>query len=110
MQKRILAFNAKLDMSQRLMDGHLIRDIIVKAASEAIEEVYHGQAIGPVTFQTKYQPHLLWTLEHVSLKWSKKRKNRFFPAYDLHSSGGLHQCSLVPYKNFQNTFHFSIHH
>ncbi|KVI10261.1 Rhodanese-like domain-containing protein [Cynara cardunculus var. scolymus] len=42
-------------------------DAILKAsaASEAIEKVYHGQAVGPVTFLTKYQPHLVWTLEQV---------------------------------------------
>lgn len=42
-------------------------DAILKAsaASEAIEKVYHGQAVGPVTFLTKYQPHLVWTLEEV---------------------------------------------
>ncbi|KAL8237696.1 hypothetical protein R6Q59_018777 [Mikania micrantha] len=42
-------------------------DAILKAsaASEAIEKVYHGQPVGPVTFQTKYQPHLVWTLEQV---------------------------------------------
>ncbi|CAL5402430.1 unnamed protein product [Camellia sinensis] len=42
-------------------------DAILKAsaASEAIERVYHGQAVGPITFQTKFQPHLVWTLEQV---------------------------------------------
>lgn len=42
-------------------------DAILKAsaASEAIEKVYQGQAVGPITFQTKYQPHLVWTLEQV---------------------------------------------
>lgn len=42
-------------------------DAILKAsaASEAIEKVYQGQAIGPITFQTKFQPHLVWTLEQV---------------------------------------------
>ncbi|CAL5402510.1 unnamed protein product [Camellia sinensis] len=42
-------------------------DAILKAsaASEAIEKVYHGQAVGPITFQTKFQPHLVWTLEQV---------------------------------------------
>ncbi|KAF5948996.1 hypothetical protein HYC85_014953 [Camellia sinensis] len=80
-------------------------DTILKAsaASEAIEKVYHGQAVnctplvhdnlskdvtrrellnlskltsfseeeylfsyvGPITFQTKFQPHLVWTLEQV---------------------------------------------
>ncbi|PSS05562.1 Thiosulfate/3-mercaptopyruvate sulfurtransferase, partial [Actinidia chinensis var. chinensis] len=43
-------------------------DAILKAsaASEAIEKVYHGQAVGPITFQTKFQPHLVWTLEQVN--------------------------------------------
>lgn len=42
-------------------------DAILKAsaASEAIEKVYQGQAVGPTTFQTKFQPHLIWTLEQV---------------------------------------------
>lgn len=42
-------------------------DAILKAsaASEAIEKVYQGQPVGPVTFQTKFQPHLIWTLDEV---------------------------------------------
>ncbi|KAG8653170.1 hypothetical protein MANES_06G175700v8 [Manihot esculenta] len=42
-------------------------DSILKAsaASEAIEKVYQGQAVGPITFQTKFQPQLVWTLEQV---------------------------------------------
>lgn len=42
-------------------------DAILKAsaASEAIEKVYQGQPVGPVTFQTKFQPHLIWTLDQV---------------------------------------------
>ncbi|KAF9619755.1 hypothetical protein IFM89_009097 [Coptis chinensis] len=32
-------------------------------ASKAVEKVYKGQAAAPITFQTKYQPHLVWTLE-----------------------------------------------
>ncbi|XWS27556.1 hypothetical protein CRYUN_Cryun26dG0126200 [Craigia yunnanensis] len=42
-------------------------DAILKAsaASEAIEKVYQGQTAGPVTFQTKFQPHLVWTLDQV---------------------------------------------
>ncbi|XP_021722812.1 thiosulfate/3-mercaptopyruvate sulfurtransferase 1, mitochondrial-like [Chenopodium quinoa] len=35
------------------------------AASEAIEKAYHGQQVGPITFQTNYQPHLVWTLDQV---------------------------------------------
>lgn len=42
-------------------------DSILKAsaASEAIEKVYQGQAVGPITFETKFQPSLVWTLEQV---------------------------------------------
>ncbi|GKV29400.1 hypothetical protein SLEP1_g38332 [Rubroshorea leprosula] len=42
-------------------------DAILKAsaASEAIEKVYQGQAVGPITFQTKFQPHLIWTLDQI---------------------------------------------
>ncbi|KAM7250390.1 hypothetical protein ACFE04_022273 [Oxalis oulophora] len=35
------------------------------AACEAVEKVYQGQPVGPITFQTKFQPHLAWTLEQV---------------------------------------------
>ncbi|KAJ6419656.1 hypothetical protein OIU84_029721, partial [Salix udensis] len=40
-------------------------DAILKASasSEAIEKVYQGQTVGPITFQTKFQPHLVWSLE-----------------------------------------------
>ncbi|XP_021651115.1 thiosulfate/3-mercaptopyruvate sulfurtransferase 1, mitochondrial isoform X2 [Hevea brasiliensis] len=49
-------------------------DAILKAsaASEAIEKVYQGQAIGPITFQTKFQPHLIWTLEQVKKNIEEK--------------------------------------
>ncbi|CAJ1958129.1 unnamed protein product [Sphenostylis stenocarpa] len=42
-------------------------DAILKAsaASEAIEKVYKGQTVGPLTFQTKFQPHLVWNLDQV---------------------------------------------
>ncbi|XP_052178411.1 thiosulfate/3-mercaptopyruvate sulfurtransferase 1, mitochondrial isoform X2 [Diospyros lotus] len=42
-------------------------DAILKAsaASEAIEKVYNGQAVGSITFRTMFQPHLVWTLEQV---------------------------------------------
>ncbi|XP_075097699.1 thiosulfate/3-mercaptopyruvate sulfurtransferase 1, mitochondrial isoform X2 [Nicotiana tabacum] len=42
-------------------------DAILKAsaASEAIEKVYQGQMVGPTTFETKFQPHLVWNLDQV---------------------------------------------
>ncbi|KAE8679215.1 Thiosulfate/3-mercaptopyruvate sulfurtransferase 1 [Hibiscus syriacus] len=39
-------------------------DAILKA-SEAIEKVYQGQTVGPLTFQTKFQLHLVWTLDKI---------------------------------------------
>ncbi|XP_022149286.1 thiosulfate/3-mercaptopyruvate sulfurtransferase 1, mitochondrial-like [Momordica charantia] len=49
-------------------------DAILKAtaASEAIERVYQGQAVGPITFQTKFQPHLVWNLEKVKENISER--------------------------------------
>jgi thiosulfate/3-mercaptopyruvate sulfurtransferase len=49
-------------------------DAILKAsaASEAIEKVYQGQAVGPITFETKFQPHLVWTLEQVTKNIEEK--------------------------------------
>lgn len=49
-------------------------DAILKAsaASEAIEKVYQGQAVGPVTFETKFQPHLVWTLDQVRKNLEEK--------------------------------------
>ncbi|KAK4491846.1 hypothetical protein RD792_002624, partial [Penstemon davidsonii] len=42
-------------------------DAILKAsaASEAIEKVYQGHRVGPITYETRYQPHLVWTLGQV---------------------------------------------
>lgn len=42
-------------------------DAILKAsaASEAIEKVYQRQAVAPISFLTKFQPHLVWTLNQV---------------------------------------------
>ncbi|KAL5724169.1 hypothetical protein ACHQM5_007462 [Ranunculus cassubicifolius] len=37
----------------------------VSDASEAIEKIYSGETVSPITFQTKYQPGLVWTLEQV---------------------------------------------
>ncbi|KAL5543735.1 hypothetical protein UlMin_007519 [Ulmus minor] len=49
-------------------------DAILKAsaASEAIEKVYQGQVAGPITFETKFQPHLVWTLEQVKQNIEEK--------------------------------------
>ncbi|KAK1354175.1 hypothetical protein POM88_047431 [Heracleum sosnowskyi] len=38
---------------------------MASAASDAIEKVYQGQAVTPITFQARFQPHLVWNLEQV---------------------------------------------
>ncbi|CAG7869082.1 unnamed protein product [Brassica rapa] len=49
-------------------------DAILKssAASEVVEKVYQGQSISPVTFKTKFQPHLVWTLDQVKENMENK--------------------------------------
>ncbi|KAI3456677.1 hypothetical protein Pfo_013340 [Paulownia fortunei] len=49
------------------VESSVSSDAILKAsaASDAIEKVYQGQRVGPITFQTNFQPHLVWTLEQV---------------------------------------------
>ncbi|CAN7130686.1 unnamed protein product [Brassica rapa subsp. narinosa] len=51
-------------------------DAILKAsaASESIEKIYQGQTVSPITFQTKFQPHLVWSLDQV-------KKNMEDPTY-----------------------------
>ena len=57
-----------------MLDGGLPRwrasgNAILKAsaASEAIKKIYQGQIVSPVTFKTKFQPHLVWTLDQVGI-------------------------------------------
>uniref|UniRef100_A0A1J3I8K7 Sulfurtransferase n=3 Tax=Noccaea caerulescens TaxID=107243 RepID=A0A1J3I8K7_NOCCA len=49
-------------------------DAILKAsaASEAVEKIYQGQTISPITFQTKFQPHLVWGLDQVKENMENK--------------------------------------
>ncbi|KAK4253515.1 hypothetical protein QN277_010177 [Acacia crassicarpa] len=42
------------------------------AATEAVEKVYQGQSVSPITFQTKFQPHLVWSLEQVKRNIEEK--------------------------------------
>ncbi|XP_028752459.1 thiosulfate/3-mercaptopyruvate sulfurtransferase 1, mitochondrial [Neltuma alba] len=42
------------------------------AATEAVEKVYQGQPVGPISFQTKFQPHLVWSLEQVKRNIEEK--------------------------------------
>ncbi|XP_024008912.1 thiosulfate/3-mercaptopyruvate sulfurtransferase 2 isoform X4 [Eutrema salsugineum] len=49
-------------------------DAILKAsaASEAVEKIYQGQTISPITFQTKFQSHLVWALDQVKNNMENK--------------------------------------
>ncbi|XAR56914.1 3-mercaptopyruvate sulfurtransferase [Bertholletia excelsa] len=49
-------------------------DAILKASSacEAVVKVYNGQPVGPVTFQTKFRPHLVWSLEQIKKNMEDK--------------------------------------
>uniref|UniRef100_M4CW06 Rhodanese domain-containing protein n=1 Tax=Brassica campestris TaxID=3711 RepID=M4CW06_BRACM len=64
-----------------VLDGGLPRwrapgDAILKAsaASEAIEKIYQGHSVSPVTFKTKFQPHLVWTLEQLKKRFEQEGK------------------------------------
>jgi thiosulfate/3-mercaptopyruvate sulfurtransferase len=43
-------------------------DTILKAnaAKDAVEKLYQGQRVGPITFCTNFQPHLIWAIEQVN--------------------------------------------
>ncbi|XP_071697068.1 thiosulfate/3-mercaptopyruvate sulfurtransferase 1, mitochondrial-like isoform X2 [Rutidosis leptorrhynchoides] len=75
-------------------------DAILKAsaASEAIEKVYNGQAVGPVTFQTKYQPHLVWTLEQVK----KNTEDQTHQHIDARSKARFDGIAAEPWKGIRS--------
>lgn len=75
-------------------------DAILKAsaASEAIEKVYQGQAVGPITFQTKFQPHLLWTLEQVRKNIEEKSHQHI----DARSKARFDGAALEPRKGVRS--------
>ncbi|XP_065619537.1 thiosulfate/3-mercaptopyruvate sulfurtransferase 1, mitochondrial isoform X2 [Quercus suber] len=75
-------------------------DAILKAsaASEAIEKVYQGQAVGPVTFQTKFQPHLVWTLDQVK----KNIEDRTHQQIDARSKARFDGTAAEPRKGIKS--------
>ncbi|XP_076903103.1 thiosulfate/3-mercaptopyruvate sulfurtransferase 1, mitochondrial-like isoform X1 [Bidens hawaiensis] len=75
-------------------------DAILKAsaASEAIEKVYQGQPVGPVTFQTKYQPHLVWTLEQVK----KNAEDLTYQHIDARSKARFDGVAAEPRKGIRS--------
>ncbi|KAK1440105.1 hypothetical protein QVD17_05930 [Tagetes erecta] len=75
-------------------------DAILKAsaASEAIEKVYQGQPVGPVTFETKYQPHLVWTLEQVK----KNAEDQTHQHIDARSKARFDGVAAEPRKGIRS--------
>ncbi|KAL6206105.1 hypothetical protein ACLB2K_023354 [Fragaria x ananassa] len=75
-------------------------DAILKAsaASEAIEKVYRGQPVGPTTFQTKFQPHLVWNLEQVR----KNIEERTHQQIDARSKARFDGTALEPRKGIRS--------
>ncbi|KAF5477327.1 hypothetical protein F2P56_003977 [Juglans regia] len=75
-------------------------DAILKAsaASEAIEKVYQGQVVGPTTFQTKFQPHLVWTLEQVR----KNSEERTHQHIDARSKARFDGAAVEPRKGIRS--------
>ncbi|KAB1216906.1 Thiosulfate/3-mercaptopyruvate sulfurtransferase 1, mitochondrial [Morella rubra] len=75
-------------------------DAILKAsaATEAIEKAYQGQAVGPITFQTKFQPHLVWTLEQVK----KNSVERTHEHIDARSKARFDGAAAEPRKGIRS--------
>uniref|UniRef100_A0A7N2R3W9 Rhodanese domain-containing protein n=1 Tax=Quercus lobata TaxID=97700 RepID=A0A7N2R3W9_QUELO len=75
-------------------------DAILKAsaASEAIEKVYQGQVVGPITFQTKFQPHLVWTLDQVK----KNIEDRTHQQIDARSKARFDGTAAEPRKGIKS--------
>ncbi|KAL1221355.1 Thiosulfate/3-mercaptopyruvate sulfurtransferase 1 [Cardamine amara subsp. amara] len=71
-------------------------DAILKAsaASEAIEKIYQGQTISPITFQTKFQPHLVWGLDQVK----KNMEDKTFQHIDARSKARFDGTAPEPRK------------
>ncbi|KAG6773707.1 hypothetical protein POTOM_021023 [Populus tomentosa] len=75
-------------------------DAILKAsaASEAIEKVYQGQKVGPITFQAKFQPCLVWTLEQVKQNIEDKTHQHI----DARSKGRFDGTAPEPRKGIKS--------
>ncbi|XP_022868267.1 thiosulfate/3-mercaptopyruvate sulfurtransferase 1, mitochondrial-like isoform X2 [Olea europaea var. sylvestris] len=75
-------------------------DAIFKAsaASEAIEKVYQGQHVGPFTFETRFQPHLVWTLEQVK----KNVEEKTYQHVDARSKARFDGAAPEPRKGIRS--------
>ncbi|KAL9264985.1 Thiosulfate/3-mercaptopyruvate sulfurtransferase 1, mitochondrial-like protein, partial [Drosera capensis] len=75
-------------------------DAILKAsaATEAIEKVYQGQSVGPIKFQTKFQPDLVWTLDQVK----KNIDERTYQHIDARSKARFDGLTPEPRKGIKS--------
>ncbi|CAA7056738.1 unnamed protein product [Microthlaspi erraticum] len=71
-------------------------DAILKAsaASEAVEKIYQGQTISPLTFQTKFQSHLVWGLDQVK----ENMKNKTYQHIDARAKARFDGIAPEPRK------------
>ncbi|XP_047952259.1 thiosulfate/3-mercaptopyruvate sulfurtransferase 1, mitochondrial-like [Salvia hispanica] len=74
-------------------------DAILKAnaAYEVIEEVYKGHKV-PITFQTKFQPHLLWMMEQVR----KNMEEQTYQHVDARSKARFDGVAPEPRKGIRS--------
>ncbi|XP_042479338.1 thiosulfate/3-mercaptopyruvate sulfurtransferase 1, mitochondrial-like isoform X2 [Macadamia integrifolia] len=70
----------------------------VKAASEAIEKIYQGQTVTPITFQTNFQPHLVWSLEQVR----KNIEDKEYQHIDARSNARFDGAAPEPRKGIRS--------
>ncbi|KAJ8493314.1 hypothetical protein OPV22_015035 [Ensete ventricosum] len=79
------------------------------SVGEAIKNIYRGQLVGPASFKTKFQPHLVWTLDQIKQNMSDqthqhidaRSKSRFDgvapePREGI-KSGHMHGSKCVPF-------------
>ncbi|XP_042520147.1 thiosulfate/3-mercaptopyruvate sulfurtransferase 1, mitochondrial-like [Macadamia integrifolia] len=70
----------------------------VKASVEAIEKIYQGMTVAPITFQTKFQPDLVWTLEQVR----KNIEDKEYQHVDARSKARFDGAAPEPRKGIRS--------
>ncbi|CAN6938963.1 unnamed protein product [Brassica oleracea] len=75
-------------------------DAILKAsaASEATEKIYQGQTVSPITFQTKFQQHLVWSLDQVK----KNMEDQTYQHIDARSKARFVGTAPEPRKGIRS--------
>ncbi|RRT73554.1 hypothetical protein B296_00029652 [Ensete ventricosum] len=85
------------------------------SVGEAIKNIYRGQLVGPASFKTKFQPHLVWTLDQIKQNMSDqthqhidaRSKSRFDgvapePREGI-KSGHMHGSKCVPFTEVKKS-------